>query len=122
MANDLSKRIWANVFTANRSALRFARFGFFLQFIWWVGIATFSVDAHMEITHGGDHARWKEPVDEDTDIYFALADDEYPDAEAAAEDTALLLIGVRDRRNESTSEDQTSRKARPTSTMSIPDG
>ena len=35
-------------------------------------------------------------MDEDTDVSLELTDDEHPDAEAAAEDTARLLIEVRD--------------------------
>ena len=37
-------------------------------------------------------------MNEDTEDYLELADDEHPDAEAAAEDTARLLIEVRARR------------------------
>lgn len=40
-------------------------------------------------------------MDKDTDVFLELTDDEHPDADAAAEDTARLLIEVRDRRHES---------------------
>ena len=37
-------------------------------------------------------------MNEDTDVYLEIADDEHPDAEAAVEDTARLLIEVLARR------------------------
>ncbi|TWU21743.1 hypothetical protein Pla52o_39300 [Novipirellula galeiformis] len=37
-------------------------------------------------------------MNEDTDVYLELTDNEHPDAEAAAEDTARLLIEVREQR------------------------
>ncbi len=33
-------------------------------------------------------------MDQDTEVYIELADDEHPDADAAAEDTARLLMEV----------------------------
>ncbi|WP_419187815.1 hypothetical protein [Stieleria bergensis] len=41
-------------------------------------------------------------MDQDTEVYIELADDEHPDADAAAEDTARLLMEVRDQRRVST--------------------
>ena len=38
-------------------------------------------------------------MDKDTDVSLELTDDEHPDAEAAAEDTARRLLEVRDRRD-----------------------
>ena len=46
-------------------------------------------------------------MNEDTEVYLELTDDEHDDAKTAAEDTARLLIAVRDHRNSNRADDKT---------------
>ena len=46
-------------------------------------------------------------MNEDKEVYVELADDEHTDAEAAAEDTARLLLEVRNQRIAKTNDDGT---------------